>query len=47
VTSQESGTSDQDSTTQERRDRWRRAAGTIRWQDETGDRSGAPAPSPS
>jgi len=29
----------------ERRDRWRRLAGTVRWQDETGVRSGAPAPS--
>ena len=34
-------------TNDERRDRWRRDAGTVRWQDETGDRSGAPAPSPS
>jgi hypothetical protein len=29
----------------ERRDRWRRLAGTARWQDQTDVHSGAPAPS--
>jgi hypothetical protein len=33
-------------TDEQRRDRWRREAGTATWHDETGDRSGAPAPSP-
>lgn len=32
-------------TNDERRDRWRREAGTAPWPDETGDCSGAPAPS--
>ena len=32
-------------TNEERRDRWRREAGTAAWIDETGDCSGAPAPS--
>ena len=32
-------------TDEERRARWRREAGTAAWQDETGDRSGAPVPS--
>jgi hypothetical protein len=32
-------------TNEQRRDRWRREAGTAAWSDETGDCSGAPAPS--
>jgi len=32
-------------TAAERRDRWRHLAGIARWRDETGVRSGAPAPS--
>ncbi len=45
-TQPEFATSDTASTNDARRDRWRREAGTARWQNETGVQSGAPAPLP-